>query len=304
MRIRIEPRLLREAVRLHYGAHLSAREIASCTGLSRNGLYRLRQHLEKVEFDLTHLDSMSDDQLYQHLGLKSFRGFRLKASPDWNWVHVELRNPSVTLELLWREWRATEPDGIAYSQFTASYRAFLRQRPLVMRQLHLPGDKLFLDFAGQTMPIFLADRAEPQYAQIFVGVLGYSGYTFACAAWSQRVSDWLQCHVKAFNFFGGVSRLLVPDNLKAAVIKHGRDEVQLNLTYQQLAHHYQTTILPARPRKPKDKAKAETGVKLIQQLAVGSVTAPALFQPGRTQSSHCQSAPGVQPAPIQATAQQ
>lgn len=154
------------------------------------------------------------------------------------------------------------------------------------------------------MPIFLADRAEPQYAQIFVGVLGYSGYTFACAAWSQRVSDWLQCHVKAFNFFGGVSRLLVPDNLKAAVIKHGRDEVQLNLTYQQLAHHYQTTILPARPRKPKDKAKAETGVKLIQQLAVGSVTAPALFQPGRTQSSHCQSAPGVQPAPIQATAQQ
>jgi hypothetical protein len=175
MRIRIEPRLLRETVRLHYGAHLSAREIASCTGLSRNGLSRLRQHLEKVEFDLTHLDSMSDDQLYQHLGLKSFRGFRLKASPDWNWVHVELRNPSVTLELLWREWRATEPEGIAYSQFTASYRALLRQRPLVMRQLHLTGDKLFLDFAGQTMPIFLADRAEPQYAQIFVGVLGYSG---------------------------------------------------------------------------------------------------------------------------------
>lgn len=271
MRVRIEPRLLREAVRLHYGARLSAREIASSTGLSRNSLNRLRKHLEKIEFDLSQLDSLSDDQLYQHLGIRPFSGFRLKPTPDWNWVHAEMRNPSVSLELLWREWRATEPDGIAYSQFTASYRAFLRQRPLVMRQLHLPGDKLFLDFAGQTMPIYLADQGEPRYAQIFVGVVGYSGYTFAYAVWSQRVDDWLHCHVQAFNFFGGVSRLLVPDNLKAAVIKHGRDEVQLNLIYQQLAHHYQTTILPARPRKPKDKAKAETGVKLIQRWLLAAL---------------------------------
>jgi transposase len=263
--------LLREAVRMHYSTQLSTREIAVSIGLSRNSLKRLRRHLENIECDVAQLASWSDEQLYQRLGMTPFNGFRLKAIPDWNWVHAEMRNPSVTLELLWREWRATEPDGIAYSQFTASYRQFMRQRPLVMRQVHLPGDKLFLDFSGQTMPIYVDGQPEPRQAQIFVAVLGYSNYTFACALWSQRIEDWLHGHVQAFNFLGGVPRLLVLDNLKAAVIKHSRDEVQLNLIYQQLAHHYQTIILPTRPRKPKDKAKVEAGVKLVQRWLLAAL---------------------------------
>ena len=271
MRVRIEPRLLREAVRLHYGTRLSTREIAHSIGLSRNSLKRLRRHLESIDLDLDQLAGWNDEQLYDHLGIKPFNGFRLKACPDWNWVHTEMRNPSVTLELLWREWRATEPDGIAYSQFTASYRSFLQQQPLAMRQLHQPGDKLFLDFSGKTMPVYLDDQSEPRHAQIFVGVLGYSSYTFACAVWSQRIEDWMHCHVQAFNFFAGVPRLLIPDNLKAAVIKHGKDEVQLNLIYQQLAHHYQAIILPARPRKPKDKGKVEAGVKLVQRWLLAAL---------------------------------
>lgn len=271
MRVRIEPRLLREAVRLHYGTRLSTREIAHSTGLSRNSLKRLCRHLENVALDVGQLAEWSDEQLYGRLGIKPFNGFRLKACPDWNWVHSEMRNPCVTLELLWREWRATEPDGIAYSQFTASYRSFLQQQPLAMRQLHLPGDKLFLDFSGKTMPIYLEGQSEPRLAQIFVGVLGYSSYTFACAVWSQRIEDWMHCHVQAFNFFAGVPRLLIPDNLKAAVIKHGKDEVQLNLIYQQLAQHYQAVILPARPRKPKDKGKVEAGVKLVQRWLLAAL---------------------------------
>ena len=271
MRVRIEPRLLREAVRLHYGTRLSTREIAHSTGLSRNSLKRLCRHLESIDLDVDQLAGWSDEQLYERLGIKPFNGFRLKACPDWNWVHAEMRNPSVTLELLWREWRATEPDGIAYSQFTASYRSFVQQQPLAMRQLHQPGDKLFLDFSGKTMPIYLDGQSEPRLAQIFVGVLGYSSYTFACAVCSQRIEDWMHCHVQAFNFFAGVPRLLVPDNLKAAVIKHGKDEVQLNLIYQQLAHHYQAIILPARPRRPKDKGKVEAGVKLVQRWLLAAL---------------------------------
>tara|TARA_R110000764_G_scaffold40358_8_gene90183 strand:- start:6734 stop:7066 length:333 start_codon:yes stop_codon:yes gene_type:complete len=110
---------------LHYGARLSTREIAHSIGLSRNSLKRLRRHLESIDIDLDQLAGWSDDQLYQNLGLKPFNGFRLKACPDWNWVHAEMRNPIVILELPWHEGRATEPDGIAYSQFTASYRSFL-----------------------------------------------------------------------------------------------------------------------------------------------------------------------------------
>ena len=145
MRVRIEPRLLREAVRLHYGTRLSTREVAHSTGLSRNSLKPLLRHLENVHLNVDQLAGWSDEQLYDHLGIKPFNGFRLKACPDWNWVHAEMHNPSVTLELLWREWRATEPDGIAYSQFTASYRNFLKQQPLSMRQMHQPVVKLFLD---------------------------------------------------------------------------------------------------------------------------------------------------------------
>ncbi len=171
MRVRIEPRLLREAVRMHYSTQLSTREIASSIGLSRNSLKRLRRHLDNIECDVTQLANWSDDQLYQRLGITPFNGFRLKAIPDWNWVHAEMRNPSVTLELLWREWRASEPDGIAYSQFTASYRQFLRQRPLVMRQVHLPGDKLFLDFSGQTMPIYVDGQSEPRNLRGSAGLL-------------------------------------------------------------------------------------------------------------------------------------
>ena len=271
MRVRIEPRVLREIVRMHYGTSLSTRDIADSTRMSRNSIKRLRRHLASIDCDLDQLTIWGDDELYHRLGITPFRGFKLKASPDWNWVQGEMRNPSVTLELLWREWRATQPDGIAYSQFTSSYRRFLRQQPLVMRQVHQPGDKLFLDFCGQTMPVYLEGQVEPRYAQIFVGVLGYSSYTFACAVWSQRIEDWMQCHVQAFNYFAGVPRLLVPDNLKAAVIKHGRDEIQLNLVYQQLANHYQTIIMPARPRKPKDKAKVEAGVKLVQRWLLASL---------------------------------
>jgi transposase len=271
MKVRIEPRLLREALRLRYGTSLSTREIAHSTGLSRNSLKRLLSHLSDIDLNANQMAKWSDEELYKRLNLTPFHGFRLKAYPDWNWVHRELRNPRVTQELLWREWRATEPDGIAYSQFTAGYRKFLKQQPLSMRQLHLPGDKLFLDFCGQTVPIYLNNQSEPRYAQIFAGVLGYSSYTFACAVWSQRTEDWMHCHVQAFNYFSGVPRLLVPDNLKAAVLKHNKDEVQLNLIYQQLAQHYQTIILPARPRKPKDKAKVEAGVKLIQRWLLAAL---------------------------------
>ncbi|PHU99674.1 hypothetical protein CSQ88_21215 [Iodobacter sp. BJB302] len=277
MRVNIEAQRLREFLRLYADTKITTRELARATSMSRNTVQRLRRHLANIQFDFGDLDQLDDDQLRLRLQLASLEGRRRKPTPDWGWVHTELKDPDVTLELLWREWRAVEPNGIAYSQFTAGYRAFKSQRPLVMRQLHLPGDKLFLDFCGKTMPVYLEEESTPRMAQIFVAVLGYSNYTFACAVWTQQIVDWVQCNIDACDFLGGVPRILVPDNLKAAVITHGHHEVILNQVYLQFAQHYQTVVIPARSRRPQDKAKVEAGVKIIQRWLLAALRHQRFF---------------------------
>ncbi len=134
-----------------------------------------------------------------------------------------------------------------------------------MRQFHKPGEKVFVDFCGRTMPIINPDSGESTPAQVFVGVLGGSGLTFAYAVPSQKTHDWIECHIKMFDFFGGVPQQVVPDNLKSAIIKHNRDEVITNAAYADWAEHYDVLIAPARSRKPKDKSLAEVGVQIVQR---------------------------------------
>lgn len=272
MRIRLDSRQLREVIRLHFDSRLNLAELQRSTGLHRSTLQRLCQHFEQLP-DLVagFWQGLNDEQLMMALQLQYARDYRLKPIPDWGWVHEEMRDPDISLELLWQEWRRNQPDGIAYAQFTAGYRAFRRSLPLVMRQVHRPGEKLFLDFGGRTILVHLPGLPEPRPACLFVAVLGYSSQTFVKAVWSQKIHDWLQCHVEALRFFGGVPKFFIPDNLKAAVIRHGKDGIQLNSLYRQLAEHYRAIILPARPRKPKDKAKVETGVRLVQRLIAASL---------------------------------
>ncbi len=185
--------------------------------------------------------------------------------PDWAEVHRELARKGVTLLLLWEEYKADYPDGLQYSQFCDRYRAWAGKLDLVMRQHHRAGEKLFVDYAGQTVPVVDPLTGEIREAQIFVATLGASAYTYAEATWTQGLSDWIASHIRCLEFLGAVPALLVPDNLKSAVARPCRYEPQANATYEDLSDHYGTAILPARVRHPRDKAKVENSVLLVER---------------------------------------
>ncbi len=185
--------------------------------------------------------------------------------PDWSAVHRELKHKGVTLMLLWEEYKARDPEGLQYSQFCDRYRSWAGKLDLVMRQYHRAGEKLFVDYAGQTAPVIDRETGEVRQAQIFVATLGASNYTYAEATWTQGLADWCASHIRTFEYLGAVPALLVPDNLKSAVARPCWYEPQANATYEELATHYGTAILPARVRRPRDKAKVEQSVLLVER---------------------------------------
>ncbi len=193
-------------------------------------------------------------------------------------MHQELKRKEVTKQLLWQEYRQQHPDdGYSYAQFCHRYLLWLGCQQRSMRQLHRAGEKVFVDYCGPTLPVVNSDTGEVRQAQVFVAVLGASNYTFACASWSQKQEDWLNAHVKAFEFFGGVPEIVVPDNLKSAVRKTHRYDPAINPAYRQLASHYQTAIVPARPYKPKDKAKAEVAVQIVERWIMARLRHQTFF---------------------------
>jgi len=198
--------------------------------------------------------------------------------PDFTDVHQELqKRRGVTLNLLWQEYKEQHPDGYQYSWFCHNYRDWSGRLDVTMRHEHRAGEKLFVDYAGQTVAITDRLTGEIRKAQIFVAVLGASNYTYAEATLSQQIEDWIGSHVRAFNFFGGVPEVIVPDNLKSGVTKACRYEPDLNPTYHDLACHYQTVVLPARVRKPRDKAKAEAGVLLVERWILARLRKHTFF---------------------------
>ena len=185
--------------------------------------------------------------------------------PDWTWVYREKRKPNVTLSLLWEEYRAAHPDGYSLSHFCDLYRNWEGRLAPTMRQAHVAGEKMFVDYAGSTIDIVDGATGEVHEAQIFVAVLGASSYTYAEATWTQKLPDWIASHSRAFAFFGGVSAQVISDNLKAGVTKACFYDPQVNRTYAEMAAHYGTAVIPARPRKPRDKAKVEVGVQVVER---------------------------------------
>ncbi len=169
------------------------------------------------------------------------------------------------MALLWQEYRLTHPQGFQYSWFCEHYRLWAAKVDVVMRQEHRAGEKLFVAYAGQTVPVIDRQTGEIRQTQIFVAVLGASSYTFAEATWSQKLPDWLGSHVRCFAFLGGTSQILIPDNLRSGVTKAHRYEPDINPSYRDLAEHYSVAVLPARSRKPRDKAKVEVGVQVVER---------------------------------------
>lgn len=259
-------RKIKDVLRLHFERGLAQRPISRCMGISRTtvGDYLDRAKREGLGWPLP--EALTDQELERRLFppvLPIPSADRLV--PDWTEVHTELKRKGVTLTLLWEEYQADIPHAYRYSRFCQMYRNWAGKLKLSMRQIHKAGEKLFVDYAGQTLPIVNPRTGEIRESQIFLSVLGASSYTFAEATWNQDLSDWLGSHRRAFEFIGGVPEIVVPDNLKSAVTKPCRYDPDLNPSYQDLAEHYGTAVIPARVRKPKDKAKVEVAVQIVER---------------------------------------
>jgi transposase len=185
--------------------------------------------------------------------------------PDWAIVDRELRRPGVTRALLWEEYRAAHPLGFGHAWFCEHHEAWKGRGRPVMRQTHVGGEKVFVDFAGDTIDVIDPETGEARAAKLFVAAMGASDPTYAEAVASEGLEDWIGAHVRMFSFLGGVPRVVVPDNLKSAVFKADRFDPGLNRTYAEMAGHYGTAILPARPCKPRDKARVEVAVQVAQR---------------------------------------
>ena len=263
---RVPMRSVREILRLR-AEGLSDRAIARSTRLARSTVsdYAGRAVAAGLKWPLP--EGLTDTALEALLFVRGgpAAGARRKPEPDWASLHRELRRAGVTLMLLWQEYRAAAPEGCGYSRFCELYEAWESRLSPTMRQVHPAGKRLFVDYAGQTVELADGRTGEVRTAQVFVAVLGASSYTWAEATWTQTLPDWIGAHVRALTFFDGVPRQIVPDNLKAGVLQANWHEPGLNPTYQDFATHYGTAILPARPRRPRDKAKVEVGVQVVER---------------------------------------
>ena len=271
-------RQIRELLRLaHDGC--SVRDMARRFGVARS---TIQDNLKRAQHaglawplpgDLT--DDVLEKQLFARTGTKA--GFRRRPEPDWALLARELKRPGVNLSVLWEEYRQVHPEGYGYSRFCELYRDFEQRLSPVMRQDHVAGDKAFVDYSGKKVSIVDPKTGAIREAELFVSVLGASSYTYAEATWSQQLSDWIGSHVRMFEFYRGVPRLLVPDNLKSGVHKASFYDPEINRSYGMMAAHYGVGVLPARPRKPRDKAKVEAGVRLAQTYILGRLRHQIFF---------------------------
>ena len=285
---RVAMRQAREIFRLKFSVHVPVREIARRLGRAPSTVRETLSRFDGAGLGWPLPEGMSDEELEAALyaNHRGKRGHRLHSEPDWPTIHKELKRKHVTLLIVWDEYIAENPGGYSYSRFCQLYRAFESKLSPPMRQTHAAGEKLFVDYAGDGVPVVI-DRltGEIRKAQIFVAVLGASSFIFARATWTQTLPDWIDAHMRAFEAIGGVPHLLVPDNTKTAVIKACLYDPLVNRTYAEMAAHYDTAILPARPRKPRDKAKVEQGCHR-REMAAWAVASPHLLQLGRGQRGH------------------
>jgi transposase len=276
---RLSMRRIRELLRLRFGTMASDRAIARALGVARSTVqdYLVRAAAAGLTWPLP--DELSDEaveeRLFASAGTKP--GFRRRIEPDWAALVREMKRPGVNLTVLWEEYRQAQPGGYGYSRFCELYRDFEHRLSPTMRQHHVAGDKVFVDYSGKKVAIVDPATGEVQSAEIFVAVLGASNYTYAEASWTQTLPDWIGAHVRMFQHLMGVTRLVIPDNLKSAVNKASFYDPELNRTYAKMAAHYDVVILPARPYRPRDKAKVEAGVRLAQTYILGRLRHVTFF---------------------------
>nr|VFJ45189.1 MAG: Transposase [Candidatus Kentron sp. DK]VFJ55962.1 MAG: Transposase [Candidatus Kentron sp. DK] len=271
---------IQDILRLKYESKLSHEKIARALALSKGVVakYISAAQAHGISWPLSQEHEATLERL---LSTPARTSLGAKAKPDCFYLHTELKHKGVTLRLLWEEYAAVHgPAAYRYSRFCEHYQQWRARQKRSMRQRHIAGEKLFIDYCGPTVDVVDGATGEIRQAQVFVAVLGASNYTYVEATWTQGLPDWIASHVRALAFFGGVVRLLVPDNLKSGVLKADRYAPQINSTYAELARHYGTAILPTRPYKPKDKAKAEVAVQVAERWILARLRHQTFFSLG------------------------
>ncbi len=257
-------RKIKEIIRIK-NAGLSNRQIASSCAVSPSTVSEVLHRAEEMGLTLLDAENLSDEQLEKKLFPERNQVKGAHPEPDFKYIHRELLRKSVTLQILWEEYKKAHADGYQYSYFCELYQKWWGTLDVCMRQHHKAGEKIMVDYAGQTVPITEPVTGYIWQAHIFVSVLPATNYTFAMATRDESLESWIMGHINTFEFFGGLTELLVPDNPKAGVTKPCRYEPDLNRTYLELATHYGIAVVPARPRRPRDKAKVETAVQIVER---------------------------------------
>ncbi|MEW6116918.1 MAG: IS21 family transposase [Nitrospirota bacterium] len=275
---KVSMRKIREILRLYYELKLGKKQIARACSVSPSTVVEYVRRAKKALISWP-LPADLDDAAIEALLFPAEPSPKaaVRPLPPMEELHCDLRKKGVTLQLLWLEYKEKYPEGYQYSQFCERYRRWEKTVDVTLRQEHKAGEKMFVDFAGHTIPIVDSTTGEVTDAEVFVAVLGASNYTYAEAVSSQDLPSWIGAHVRAFEYFQGITALIIPDNLKSGVTKPCRYEPDLNPTYRDLCQHYGTVCIPARVRKPRDKAKVEAGVLLVTRWILAALRHHTFF---------------------------
>ncbi|QFY89671.2 IS21 family transposase [Magnetovirga frankeli] len=296
---RIPMKKIIDVLRLKYEAQLSHEKIGRACGLSKGAVSKYVSLAQAKGISWPLPDGVDEARL-EALLYPPREAPASRAEPDYFQIHQELKRKGVTLQLLWAEYAAVHEDrAYGYSQYCHRYRQWRDRQKRSMRQLHRAGEKAFIDYCGPTVDIVDRHSGEVRSAQIFVGVLGASSYTYAEATYTQSLPDWIASHQRMLRFFGGVPDLLVPDNLKAAVTQACRYTPTINATYAEMAAHYRTAVLPARPYKPKDKAKAEVAVQVVERWILARLRHHTFFSLAELNQAIAELLPPLNERPFQ-----
>ncbi|MCK5686906.1 IS21 family transposase [bacterium] len=267
MKERTAMKSIRKIIVLYEQKLLSRRGIGAAVNLPHTTVADYINRYGDSSLDLEEVKSLTDREIYDKLFIAPRSRDHSSDSilPDFSYIHTELHRPHVTRQLLWEEYRERYPDGLGYSQFCQRYNDYKKTLSISMRQVHRAGEKLFIDYSGSKVPYTDRVTGEVHSAEIFIAVLGASGYSYAEASANQRKESFVSSHINTFKYMEGITAVLVPDNLKSAVTQACFYDPGINRIYQDMAEHYNCVVIPARVRKPKDKSKVELSVSLVQR---------------------------------------
>lgn len=278
---RLSVRKIKEVLRLKFEQNLSHSKIARSLNIGETTVGDYLRRVRALGLNWSELLLFSDEDIEAALFIPRISATKRPiVEPNWSYLHKERRRKGVTLQLLWEEYKAENPSGYQYTQFCHLHREYAKTVEYSFRNEHKGGEKLFIDYAGMTVPVMDPIDHTTKKAQIFLATFGASNFTYIEATWSQNLQDWIDSHQRAFAYFGGAPEILVPDNLKSGVTNPCKYDPDINPVYHEMARHYGAVVIPARVRKPKDKAKVENAVLVVERWVLAALRNRQFFSLG------------------------